>query len=390
MDVIAKAKPREFTVGNNKDITIKDCGNINLKADEQITFITDKNSEYDVCRKKWGFYATPSLNKRLAQHGFKSALIKNEFGCYYVMLVEYGFETDFANYLTDETQTFICWLNNSVDLDKITKQFNQNNTLRCICGSSDYVIAHEYKSKPAGETEFSFTKDNYHRRFYKCKACKHYFAEHNYKANDFYSGDYATATYGDKIKATFDKIISLPKDKSDNAARAAFVAKFLEPGSTLLDIGAGLSVFGYVMQNEYQIQCTALDPDKAQSTHAVNVGLKAIHADFLQDDLSIGKFDLISFNKVLEHVTNPIKMLSRAHNFLTKDGLVYVELPDIMAAGDQDGMLREEFFIEHFHVFSMQSISLLATRSGFVPQHIERIIEPSGKYTLRMIARSSG
>jgi hypothetical protein len=37
---------------------------------------TDDGKEYDVAKKDWGFYATPSMNGRLKKFGFKTAIVK--------------------------------------------------------------------------------------------------------------------------------------------------------------------------------------------------------------------------------------------------------------------------------------------------------------------------
>jgi hypothetical protein len=66
-----------------------------------------------------------------------------------------------------------------------------------------------------------------------------------------------------------------------------------------------------------------------------------------------------------------------------ENGIVYVELPDGEAA-ISEGAGREEFFIEHYHAFSMSSAALLARCAGFTPLLIERLREPSGKFTLRV------
>ena len=64
------------------------------------------------------------------------------------------------------------------------------------------------------------------------------------------------------------------------------------------------------------------------------------------------------FNKVLEHVLDPILMLNHAKNFLNYKGLIYLELPDCENAWlHTDNALREEFFIEHHHGFSKKSYS---------------------------------
>ena len=102
--------PRKFSVGIKKKITISDCGNINLKNNEQISFITDDKKEYDVVRKEWGFYATPSINGRLKKQGFKTALVKNSHGLFYVMLVEKEKIELFKKYLLDEKNSLIKWL----------------------------------------------------------------------------------------------------------------------------------------------------------------------------------------------------------------------------------------------------------------------------------------
>ena len=43
--------------------------------------------------------------------------------------------------------------------------------------------------------------------------------------------------------------------------------------------------------------------------------------------LNSKKFDLISFNKVLEHVKNPIMLLKSSKRFLNENGIVYIEVP---------------------------------------------------------------
>jgi len=57
-----KNPPREFKVGIDQDIVIKDFGQLNLKPNEQVTFITENGGEVDFARKEWGFYGTPSMN----------------------------------------------------------------------------------------------------------------------------------------------------------------------------------------------------------------------------------------------------------------------------------------------------------------------------------------
>ncbi len=108
--------PRVFDVGPDKEIRIKDCARIELQPDEQVTFVTESGSEYDVARKSWGFYATPSLNGRLASFGWRAALAKSSGAKYYLFLVEQGKESDFQAYLGSEGHVVICWLSSDDEL----------------------------------------------------------------------------------------------------------------------------------------------------------------------------------------------------------------------------------------------------------------------------------
>lgn len=203
-----------------------------------------------------------------------------------------------------------------------------------------------------------------------------------------YDSAYWDRTYGgDRMAATFRKIMALPTDRSDNRARASRVDGVWreltgnrDPG-TLFDIGSGLAVFPAVMR-EIGWDCVALDPDMRGAKHAQEMAqVDAVSGDFMATSIE-RVFDLISFNKVLEHVLNPVEMLSRARAFLKPNGVCYVELPDGNAAL-KDSPEREEFFVEHYDAYSPDSIGLLASHAGFQMKLLDQVVEPSGKYTLR-------
>jgi hypothetical protein len=103
-----KDEPRVFSV---KGHTIKDFGKIILDQDEMISFQTNSGKEFDFTAKEWGFYATPSLNSRLKNVGFKTALVLNESNQVYVMAVEKDKIDLFKSYLKEnQNSRIICWL----------------------------------------------------------------------------------------------------------------------------------------------------------------------------------------------------------------------------------------------------------------------------------------
>ncbi|MFH1318656.1 MAG: class I SAM-dependent methyltransferase [Candidatus Omnitrophota bacterium] len=259
-----------------------------------------------------------------------------------------------------------------------------------LCGSLALKKAFTYTQPPLGEVTFSFNKDiNYYREYWQCQECDHFVANCDLNLSQLYESEYASSTYKDSkgLRNNFKRIISLEPKQSDNIGRVSRIHQFAKKyfkdlsGCSLLDVGSGLGVFPYAMK-QLGWDCIALDPDYRVVEHLEKyVGVKAVKADFLTA-VNLGKFDLITFNKVLEHVVDPIAMLKRSKQFLKPGGLIYIELPDAKMA-TIDGKGREEFFIEHLHVFSLLSTKILAQKAGFELADIECLQEPSTKYTLR-------
>ena len=110
MKIEQTTPPRKFRVGIENAIEISDCGRALLEPDEQLTFVTADGREHDFVAKNWGFYATPSVNGRLRNQGFKTALVRNQHGRLYVMTVAENRLEEFNAYLRAERQHVCEWL----------------------------------------------------------------------------------------------------------------------------------------------------------------------------------------------------------------------------------------------------------------------------------------
>lgn len=253
-----------------------------------------------------------------------------------------------------------------------------------FCAAGELEPAFSYEDPPPGETPFGLTREEYRREYRRCPRCGHYLARLSVPVETLYSGAYVDATYesAEGLERSYRRIMELPRESSDNWQRVDRIVGRLGRVGTVLDVGSGLGVFPARMKEEGW-SVTALDPDPRAVEHSRRVvGVEAVCADFFEAD-HLGTFDLVTLNKVLEHVPEPVAMLRRAGTLVRPPGAVYLEVPDGEgAARDPDGAMREEFFIEHLHVFSMASVALLTQQAGLTVQAAERVREPSGKYTL--------
>lgn len=116
MNIIDRDPLRTFPVGI-AGTTLQHCADVQLEPDEMVTFITSAGREYDVARKSWGYYATPSLGGRLVANGFRAALVRNiDTRHCFVVLVEVDRLEEWREYNRRERQEVVLWLD---DFDRL-------------------------------------------------------------------------------------------------------------------------------------------------------------------------------------------------------------------------------------------------------------------------------
>jgi len=121
--------PRKFEVsGAGVRLHLSDCGRVALAADEQVTFTTEVGGEFDVTRKNWGFYATPSTNGRLKTFGLRAGLVRNVPGRLFVVLVEEGKEAEFLAYVEADKQTLLTWLDDDASVERLATLLGTSGT----------------------------------------------------------------------------------------------------------------------------------------------------------------------------------------------------------------------------------------------------------------------
>ncbi|MDA9975668.1 hypothetical protein N9F34_02435 [Alphaproteobacteria bacterium] len=112
--------PRAFKVGHQgREIELLHVLDLELGQDEQVTLKTESGGEFDVCRKSWGYYATPSLNGRLTTFGYRSCLV-NSGSRRYVQIVETERMDEYLDYVADQGMEIVAWLD-SDEIEWLTK-----------------------------------------------------------------------------------------------------------------------------------------------------------------------------------------------------------------------------------------------------------------------------
>ena len=229
--------------------------------------------------------------------------------------------------------------------------------------------------------------------WYSCNSCKVYFSKQYSDIESVYEDEtlYDAAYNNKQILDRYNRIMSLPPEESDNISRVnrciSYFDHYLNIKNiknnqySILDIGSGLGVFPATMVKDIRFVVHALELNKVASSHIKdNIGI-TVYEDYMQNLNFHNKFDFISLNRVLEHVSTPIEVMKLVKKAIKDIGLIYLELPDSLSY-KLDSNSNEAFSSGHYMVYNPSSIKYLFKVSDIILYDIQRVKDPSGKYTI--------
>lgn len=155
------------------------------------------------------------------------------------------------------------------------------------------------------------------------------------------------------------------QDELSFRTRLRLIERYRPPG-TLLDLGCGPGTFSAVARSSgWQTQGIDLNPVSVAYCH--DRGLDAVCDGFPSQTLDGTCFDVIVMNDFIEHVPDPVHVLTAARELLAPDGILFVTTPDI---GSPVARLFGRHWLhlkpnEHLTYFDRGTIALLLEKTGF-------------------------
>ena len=284
--------------------------------------------------------------------------------------------------------------------------------IRPMKGTSCKICTHELSSEPVLEINkpdrfeafIGVDEKSFKRTWHRCSSCAVLQAVH-YNGMDeklaqisdkYYSIDFGSLTSGSR----FERIQKIPDEKSDNYHRVRRIGDFyrnwiqsFEKSSTpsILDIGGGMGVFlcKYLEVNP-DFTGVMIEPDRESTTHIDSSFPFEFHNRLFSGQEEYQRdFDIVTLNKVVEHIEKPHQLLSDIQKVLNKKhGLLYIEIPDEMNVyykPSSDNSLGSL----HHHLYNPHSLNYLLESTGYTVLRIERMFEASGKISIYAFAISS-
>lgn len=184
----------------------------------------------------------------------------------------------------------------------------------------------------------------------------------------------------------FKRIVSLPKDQSENYQKCVFLEKYLPKTGDILDVGCGAGVFLYSFKKYFpEWETLGIEPTKGFADLAKKNGINIVYG-YLKEGTFNKRFDLITLNHVLEHVEDFKEMLLMLKGYLAKEGLLYLEVPSVEDIGYFPPS-HERFMCQHEIIFSKDVLKDILNKLNYSIVISEDFLSIRKKNNVRIIAK---
>jgi 2-polyprenyl-3-methyl-5-hydroxy-6-metoxy-1,4-benzoquinol methylase len=201
--------------------------------------------------------------------------------------------------------------------------------------------------------DFNFLFDINGKKIIECSNCS------LSKTADFKFPDYQKY-HGDDVYKKYEKhFVNFYIKRFD------IISKFVSKIGAVLDIGCSRGTFLEIFKNAGW-EAWGIE-SSGSAKFAKRRGIKVFKKRFEDVSLPEKYFDLVILNHTLEHVENPVEVLSKIKRILKNDGLVFVDVPNFGSLSAKILKSKWPYILpeEHIHHFSQKSIKMLFDSCGY-------------------------
>lgn len=167
---------------------------------------------------------------------------------------------------------------------------------------------------------------------------------------------------------------SYEEGRAERALQAQKLLKIVQkyqPHGQLLDIGAGS---GILVEQALKIgyQAEGVEPSKWLQKQAQQYELPVYLGTFPHSELK-DSYDIVTVVDVIEHVSNPVNLLSNIYDIISEQGILIVVTPDVDSFMARFlGWKWWHFRIAHIGYFNQNTLNMALAKLGFELLNMKR------------------
>ena len=162
--------------------------------------------------------------------------------------------------------------------------------------------------------------------------------------------------------------------------RATKVIPFIEPGFSVLDVGSSTGNFLrslLQMRPAWKLDLVGIEPDSEHRAFAgsrAGTGGATFYESLYEDDIGAVRYNIITAFHTLEHMSDPVALLTTLRGMLAPGGWLVIEVPnhDDALVAWSGGYKDFYYHPAHAHYFTHRTLGLAFDKAGFKPRNTLR------------------
>lgn len=192
-----------------------------------------------------------------------------------------------------------------------------------------------------------------------CRQCRHIFWEVMPTAQEV--ADHYTRVYKGPVETEHNL-----EHYAGHVRELATLAQRSVEDLRLADVGCSVPVFLKVARNLGAEHCWGVDFSEHAAKAGIEWGIHVVKPDVFLATTPDKSLDVLRYSHTLEHLIDPVRMLSDQVKKLRPGGVLYITQPNFPALRPEPANVEIEDanWPEHLHFFSPLSVAKLVERSG--------------------------
>jgi 2-polyprenyl-3-methyl-5-hydroxy-6-metoxy-1,4-benzoquinol methylase len=211
-------------------------------------------------------------------------------------------------------------------------------------------------------------RDNKELKILECSKCQLVsLSSFDHIGNNFYGSSQGHDDSSQDIESW------LKECETDDDRRANYLSQFIK-NKSILDFGCGAG--GLLIRLKKKTpDLYGVEPELRLKKHFTDHGLTVLSIESLQR-IKI-KFDYITLFHVLEHIKDPVSILSTLSNMLNDNGKIIIEVPNsqeaLICLYESDAYRKFIYWSQHLYLFNEENLISLTEKSNLRLEEIKQI-----------------
>ena len=166
----------------------------------------------------------------------------------------------------------------------------------------------------------------------------------------------------------------LKETQADDTRRFKFIKKNIS-NKKIIDFGCGAGGF-LELASKYAKEANGIELEKAMQESFVERNLK-VYKDYKYALQSSKKWDIVTAFHVVEHLSDPIKIITKLSKLLNKKGKFYIEVPNsedaLLTLYKNKAFQNFTYWSQHLYLFNADNLKKLAKKAKLKVEWVKHV-----------------